>query len=100
MLQLLSMGKYETFPGSGHTPKEIYHLKDNRTQATLIKFWAEKQGGAIAEGHNETTLAWINSGMAAKFRNYVENHGDEEIHTDDETELAELLEALDGPTMH
>jgi hypothetical protein len=94
------MGQHETFPGSEPIPAEIHHLNENVVQVALINKWAEKQGDNIGYGHNEAALAWINSGMAAKFGEYTAKHKEEEINTEDEGELNRLLDYLEGETVH
>ena len=94
------MVHHENFQNSVPTSAEVHHVNENVVQAALIKMWADKQGDALSSEHNAAALAWIKSGMAAKFRDYIEKYGDEEINTDDEEKLAELLEALNEPTVH
>lgn len=94
------MSRFESFiDDNSSVSYETLPVAENATEMACILAWA-RQNDIPNNKKNAYALAWIIRGMAAKFRDYADEHPEETVgQTEDEIDA--LLERIDkGSTYH
>jgi hypothetical protein len=81
---------------------DYFTLSDPHVQKALIEMWGtgRTHGAEGAPSHNDLAFAWIDSGMAGRYRDYADLNEGQEIDLRDSGALAQLLQELDSETRH
>ena len=81
---------------------EYLALSDPHVQKALIEMWGTKRAHDTegSASHNDLAFAWVDSGMAGKYRAYADMNTGQEVDLRDQGALAQLLQELDTQMRH